>query len=1263
MSQRPPPLFPAYSKQPLLKNSVPPPLLPAPSSEDAIPPPPPPPPPPAVEDSLQPPPPPPPPPSDNTLPLVPPPPPPQPPKRKTAADFFDDDDGSNGNGNDNNGQTSTSVSKSTSKSKKDGINKDIVAYERVRDYMNQSSDDDDDHHHSSSSDDNDNSKKRKKQKKKEKLKKKKLKLELSYKQKQQQNQLLTYNYKDETDWYENDYRGNLSLKSATTNPPKDTLSYRYDRSTVIGLDMELKFTTKSGVTLVPLRQYSSDHNSQIDRYFKSQSTSTTSTIKLIKSGVGVSFTIDPFKLHLDYIELLDSSSSNSNGNEDKDGDGENNNLDEHTLILKRNAELNSAVERSPNDIDRWIELADYQDHFLVFSTKRSQRARIPIVEKKLSIYRSALAMNPDSDELTIRYLRLAQEIWDSEQVRQLWSRVIERRSLEYSAASSSSSSNVDDLISEDLWREYTSFNMSNFAVFTIGDTRQHFARLVQLLLAKRRTLKPRDHGFMASVGKVEEALLGFVGQWARFERHAGYTERAIGMYQSLIEFNCFLPVHLERANQQQQILRSFKLFWEAELPRVGESEAQGWLNNRVDNETQLTIEEMEELLREQELEEQQTIQRQQQIDQQDIFNLKVENKPDDVDVDDLDNEQKQQQVEEVEEEGESNDKMEVEVEVKERNEKKEWLEWSEKEMESELNRWIPSRVLEIPDEESHDTDRLVLFDDIKDILFRMVKDEDKLYLVYQFLEFLGLPFSIGERIKLPYTHRLRRESFHSIEDNISTLFETLEDRSETATTTAAASAVMMEVDSSAIGLNQQQQQEPVWKDVFSILKPQPLHSSRVDFIVRVFQQCIQSNMFKKNIDLIISYVQFLNWVGKKEIAVTTLLQLLQSNRNETKLYDCYASLLFQQQKIQEVRKVYQTAITTLQQQQKGNNNSNNNIQPIDYLYRQYSWIEVESIYKTLNNDTSLLKKFIRSKRSFVEMFSLPIHILCCYVEGSFQPYSPKTTPLTGSRLIIASKNYEELNKSTIDQWLCYIMYKLLTVDLLTAIAIFKRAINSETLNIQHHPIEHERLTVKFIEMITKFAPIIGSPPYLIKNTIIEQLANYYDHPLLLCSFLNWEGSTSSSIRIRQYFDLSLTTNNSNSNNNNKSSSNNNNKSKRLNYGNSTIFWLFSLRCEMDRIGAGTRIKSLFERAIKSSATKHSIILWQLYILFERSRSRPKACKALYYRAIKELPWSKSIWMLAFSSQLSTLFTPAEHKDILQLMKEKQIRLRYHPITS
>ncbi|EGG25348.1 DUF1740 family protein [Cavenderia fasciculata] len=1309
--RRPPPLFPAYAKgspppppPPQLALPIQPPPPPTPPVEDTRSsslPPPPPPPSTSSDDHLPPPPPPPPPPiedpTNSSTTLHPPPPVPLDYKRKTAADFF----------------FSTASSASTSSSslseelpppppppppsvpldpkeaeekrlleRKKRIEQALISYQRD---ASSSSEEDD------TSDDDDEKKKKRKKKDKKKSKKKHKKLK-------GEDTKLSISYYDDKG-YVTDYKGDRSLLINDMIPKDKLASYKQDRSSVLGLDgYSLVFNKHKGLVLEPT---DSIGYTGLTRYWSklqnnnNSKSSVVSTIKITPSLLST----DPFTKNQDYIVFPKDQKDDDNALLD---DNSNSNSD---LVLKRNAELNEMVSKDPHNVKLWLELAEFQDEFDIFNFLGSRRqragvvskARRAIIEKKIAILRRALTENPQSERLTIAYLHTAAKIWDPEQILQLWHRVLDAQSDAFLKSQDRSNTTV---FSETLWREYIDFVQSYFKGFTVTHTRTIYLNAIKRMLAKRRSLKPKEKGFDEQVGLVERAILVIVSQWTRFERQAGYSERAIGIYQSLIEFNLFMP-HKLSTQPQNTIIANFKTFWDSDQPRIGEVDAVGWSNTKLDAELDnMTLEEMEKLLAQQEQDELDQEEKEKEKEKQhykkasDFFFDLPPRSPKDMDMNQEQEEQEQLIEEEKEKEKEEieieNRQMEL-IEIKQEQEQQEQIqvkqekeiqsnnnnnnikikeeqqqqetisiiekydgpysEWIYKEMTKESKEWLPSKLLddvEMDDDEKNqskeegddDTERIVLFNDIKDILFRIVREDYKLELVYQFLDFLGVARDETVQMSIlprySFDNPLRRESSNSIEDNLSSLFLNLEQKSSSSSSSS--------------------QVEPTWSKAFNIFNPIKLSNDKFDFIERIFKQSL--NRFKGNIELMIHYIQLKSTRNIDE-SIQLCKQLLEQNRNAVILYDTYASLLLKQGKIQESKKIYQTSLTIVKSQIDSLQPSSTppllfNGQPqqqqnqmkkdLEIIYRQYCLVEMQIIYNTVTNDPSLVKKFIKARKPFTEMFTLPIHILCCFIENQFQPFSIKSTPITSSRLLICQKNFESQfkeyfndNSSTfivsINFIINYCIFQLLTKDLDSCLEIFNRSLplfnNSDNDNSR----SREGLVIYLVEVITKYGPIIGSAPFKIKNTIFGVLNDYYDHPILLSSFLNWESKSGVINRARQYFDLKTVSTPS------------------------TTLWLYSIECDRHRIGAGTRIKSIFERAIESDTqSKHSIVLWRLYILFEFYRNRHRASKSLYYRAIRALPWAKTIWQLAFT-KLSNLFNLNELNDIIQLMKEKEIRLR------
>ncbi|CAG8548926.1 4305_t:CDS:10 [Ambispora gerdemannii] len=109
---------------------------------------------------------------------------------------------------------------------------------------------------------------------------------------------------------------------------------------------------------------------------------------------------------------------------------------------------------------------------------------------------------------------------------------------------------------------------------------------------------------------------------------------------------------------------------------------------------------------------------------------------------------------------------------------------------------------------------------------------------------------------------------------------------------------------------------------------------------------------------------------------------------------------------------------------------------------------------------------------------------------------------------------------------------------------------------------------------------------------------------------------------------------------------------------SHVLWTFAIFAELHLQKAYNQhhIRALFERALECPTTRHSVSIWNLYIDFEIKHNQQDRAKALYFRAIRECPWSKDIYLLAFR-RLRSHFSTEELEEVMNLMLEKEIRLR------
>lgn len=97
---------------------------------------------------------------------------------------------------------------------------------------------------------------------------------------------------------------------------------------------------------------------------------------------------------------------------------------------------------------------------------------------------------------------------------------------------------------------------------------------------------------------------------------------------------------------------------------------------------------------------------------------------------------------------------------------------------------------------------------------------------------------------------------------------------------------------------------------------------------------------------------------------------------------------------------------------------------------------------------------------------------------------------------------------------------------------------------------------------------------------------------------------------------------------------------------------------LERFGATQHsIRSDFEQALASNHGKYSKTLWTMYFFFEVQVIHDwRRAKAVYYRGLNSVPWSKDFALLAFE-RLADVFEEGEYGEIYGLMQDRGMRLR------
>jgi hypothetical protein len=96
------------------------------------------------------------------------------------------------------------------------------------------------------------------------------------------------------------------------------------------------------------------------------------------------------------------------------------------------------------------------------------------------------------------------------------------------------------------------------------------------------------------------------------------------------------------------------------------------------------------------------------------------------------------------------------------------------------------------------------------------------------------------------------------------------------------------------------------------------------------------------------------------------------------------------------------------------------------------------------------------------------------------------------------------------------------------------------------------------------------------------------------------------------------------------------------------------------LGAYRRAKSTLEQALRPAACGGTPALWREYVALELAHGRGGAACRVVLRAVQQCPGSKELWCAVLSTPLVQIAPPSQISDTLQLLAEKELRLRHEP---
>nr|XP_054386377.1 nuclear exosome regulator NRDE2 isoform X3 [Pongo abelii]XP_054386378.1 nuclear exosome regulator NRDE2 isoform X3 [Pongo abelii] len=345
---------------------------------------------------------------------------------------------------------------------------------------------------------------------------------------------------------------------------------------------------------------------------------------------------------------------------------------ESAALKAKVEEFNRRVRENPRDTQLWMAFVAFQDEVMKSpglyaieegEQEKRKRSLKLILEKKLAILERAIESNQSSVDLKLAKLKLCTEFWEPSTLVKEWQKLI------FLHPNNTA-----------LWQKYLLFCQSQFSTFSISKIHSLYGKCLSTLSAVK------DGSILShpALPGTEEAMFALFLQQCHFLRQAGHSEKAVSLFQAMVDFTFFKPDSVEDLPTKGQV-EFFEPFWDSGEPRAGEKGARGWKA---------------------------------WMHQQERGGWVVINPDEDDD-------------EPEEDDQEIKDKTLPRWQI--------WLAAERSRDQRHWQPWRPEKTKKQTEEDCEDPERQVLFDDIGQSLIRLCSHDLQFQLVEAFLQFLGVP--------------------------------------------------------------------------------------------------------------------------------------------------------------------------------------------------------------------------------------------------------------------------------------------------------------------------------------------------------------------------------------------------------------------------------------------------------------------------------------------------------------------------------------------
>ncbi|KAJ3233272.1 hypothetical protein HDU81_002366 [Chytriomyces hyalinus] len=887
-------------------------------------------------------------------------------------------------------------------------------------------------------------------------------------------------------------------------------------------------------------------------------------------------TIEPMSHTDDYISFetnLSLQVARNNDDEQEEDTHESNipaskHLQESPEYMQETRRLNIRLENNPTNLSTWLELLQLQDSLIAAATaestnERSLRAlKKAITEKKIAIYEKALQVHSGEPKLLLPFLEMVQEVWDAPRLLTAWDRVLKRANRGISDGNAS----LDDVRGAfQIWDRYLTFRMTSYLSFTVNSCLDAYE---QCLDAFRVDHDSDEH---------QSCMLHFFTRACSLLFDSGYTERAVALYQAMVEFACFTPAAFETMDFEQRV-DMFEEFWESECARVGEKGATGWKNNvlgaqGVPGYAPARVESIG---------------------------------PDSAD---------------------------------------EYAAWFLKESESSFMNWAPQRSIraqhvsemgkgsEEEDEDDMDPFATIIFEDVRPFLFPLTNPTLKAQLVANFSNVLNCQMNATQSSSRVGAASAAMYRTHLMNTVLLTNF--------------------FPPNATAAAESNEQQDGPKSNSVFPIksfplcisnifntsransasifdsIQVSAIHEAgygRLDFVKNLVSQC-------RGLDELddIALPLLLSFEAAREGLKSAQKMgkgMLKAERMNLSLWAIYAGMEAMRGKLDEARKIYQTAVMSYRSFLPENQHD------AAVLHLAYAELEMEN-----------------------HCYTSALHVLVAFSDSSIDLsllLSDSTEKPTATRLLKARKFLQEMTDAAVKKCSASIetvpasQSLRITAALVSCCGLFEYLVADKiedslayfnnVLSVVKVPALRELITESKLRVHSSHSrrPGFFVRPGDLRDAMEAAVQEFPENSIFLTLFVANEAKHKIENRVRRLIDSCLKANPS------------------------STLWAFSIWTELHHHSSQTynqnTVRSLLTRAIECPVGRYSPQLWHVAIVFEIWTGNLPRAKQLLFRAIRECPWNKNLYMLAVG-ELRGVFGEDEVAEILGVMEEKEIRVR------